>query len=120
MPKFTIKIFVSNNGTAPVTAHVGASLVGASDRIEYFNKSEDYKHTFNVGSEIIYRNLTTNLGAYQKYDLYVALWESTKAIGTGIKYAFVKKANAVEKKKKIVAVKLGVAIQYVSPLSFKA
>ena len=120
MPKFLIKIFVSNNGTAPVTAHVGASLVGVSDKIEYFNTSEDYKHTFHVGSEIIYRNLTTNLGAYQKYDLYVALWEGEKAIGRGIKYAFAKKANAVEKKKKIVPVKLGAAIQYISPPSFTA
>jgi len=120
MPKFTIKIFVSNNGTRPVTAHIGASLVGVSDNIEYYNKSEDYKHTFNVGSSIVYRVLTTNLGAYQKYDLYVALWEAEKTIGTGIKYAFAKKANAVEKKKKIVPVKLGMSIQYVSPISFTA
>ena len=42
MPKFTIKIFVSNNGTNSVTAHVGASLVGVSDYIEYFNTKEDY------------------------------------------------------------------------------
>ena len=120
MPKFTIKIFVTNNGTNSVTAHVGASLVGVSDHIEYFSTSEDYKHTFAVGSTIIYRNLTTNLGAYQKYDLYVALWEAEKKIGTGVKYAYAKKANAVEKKKKIVAVKLGVTIHYVSPISFKA
>ena len=120
MPKFVIKIFVSNNGTKSVTAHVGASLVGVSDHIEYFNTSEDYKHTFAVGSTIIYRSLTTSLGAYQKYDLHVALWEAEKAIGKGTKYASAKKENAVEKKKKIVAVKLGMAIQYVSPISFKA
>jgi len=120
MPEFVIKMFVSNNGTAPVTAHVGASLVGVSDNIEYNNTSQDYKYTFKVGSEIIYRRLTTNLGAYQKYDLYVALWEAEKTIGTGIKYAFAKKANAVEKKKKIVPVKLGMSIQYVSPISFTA
>ena len=116
MPKFVIKIFVSNGGAAPVTAHVGASLVGTSDHIEYFSTSEDFKHTFAVGSTVIYRNLTTNLGAYQKYDLYVALWEAEKEIGKGIKYAYAKKANAVEKKKKIVPVKLGVAIQSVSPI----
>ena len=120
MPKFLIKIFVSNNGTAPVTAHVGASLVGASDHIEYFNTTEDYKHTFNVGSAVIYRDLTTNLGAYQKYDLHVALWEAEKPIGKGVKYAYAMKANAVEKKKKIVPVKLGMAIQYVTPISFQA
>ena len=83
-------------------------------------RSQDYKYTFKVGSEIIYRRLTTNLGAYQKYDLYVALWEAEKTIGTGIKYAYAKKENAVEKKKKIVPVKLGMAIQYVTPISFKA
>ena len=119
MPKFLIKLFVSNNGTKSVTAHVGASLVGVSDHIEYFNTSEDYKHTFPVGSTIVYRKLTTDLGAYQKYDLYVALWEAEKAIGKGIKYAYAKKANAVEKKKKIAAVKIGMAIQYVTPTSFQ-
>ena len=120
MPKFTIKIFVSNNGTNSVTAHVGASLVGVSDHIEYFSTKEDYKYTFKVGSSVIYRYLTTNLGAYQKYNLHVALWQAEKAIGKGIKYAHAEKANAVEKKKKIVPVKIGMAIQSVSPISFTA
>jgi len=120
MPEFVIKMFVSNNGTAPVTAHIGASLVGVSDNIEYYNTSQDYKYTFKVGSEVIYRRLTTDLGAFQKYDLHVALWEAEKAIGKGTKYAYAKKENAVEKKKKIVAVKLGMAIQNVSPISFTA
>ena len=69
MPKFTIKITVTNNGSASVSAHVGASLVGASDHVEYFNTSEDCKHTFPVGRSTINRYLTTYLGAYQKFYL---------------------------------------------------
>ena len=70
MPKFTIKISVKNSGDDSVTAHVGASLVGASDHVEYFNTTEDFKHTFTVGETSINRYLTTDLGAYQKYYLY--------------------------------------------------
>ena len=70
MPKFTIKVIVTNNGNASVSAHVGASLVGASDHIEYFNTSEDVKRTFTVGETSITRYLTTYLGAYQKCYLY--------------------------------------------------
>ena len=69
MPKFTIKGIVTNNGSASVSAHVGASLVGASDHVEYFNTSGDYKHTFLVGQSTITRYLTANLGAYQKHYL---------------------------------------------------
>ena len=49
MPKFTIKVVVTNSGNASVSAHVGASLVGASDHIEYYNTSEDIKHTLRLG-----------------------------------------------------------------------
>jgi len=70
MPKSTIKVIVTNNGNASVSAHVGASLVGASDHIEYFNTSEDVKRTFTVGETSITRYLTTYLGAYQKCYLY--------------------------------------------------
>ena len=70
MPKFTIRLRVTNNSGAPAKAHVGASLVGASDHVEYFNTSEDFKHTFTVGETPITRYLTTDLGAYQKYYLY--------------------------------------------------
>ena len=87
MPKFTIRIAVTNMGTDPVTAHVGASLVGVNDYREYFNTSEDYQHTFNKGITTVVRYLTTDLGAYQKYNLHVALWEAEKPIGHGIKYA---------------------------------
>jgi len=87
MPKFTIKVIVTNKGSASVSAHVGASLVGASDHIEYFNTSEDVKYTFAVGDTSVTRYLTTDLGAFQKYYLYVALWEGEKLIGAGKRYA---------------------------------
>jgi len=73
MPKSTIKVIATtNNGNASVSAHVGASLVGASDHVEYFNILEDFKHTFTVGETLItrYRYLTADLGAYQKCYLY--------------------------------------------------
>ena len=70
MPKSTIKATVTNKGTASVSAHVGASLVGASDHGEYFNTSEDFKHTFTIRETPIIRYLTADLGAYQKYYLY--------------------------------------------------
>ena len=73
MPKSTIKVIVTNNGNASVSAHVGASLVGATDHVEYFNTSEGYKHTFPVGSSTIVRYLTTDLGVYQKCYLYVVI-----------------------------------------------
>jgi len=117
MPKFTISLIVINSGSASVTAHVGASLVGASDHVEYFNTSEDYKHTFPVGRSTITRYLTTDLGAYQKYYLYVALWEAEKPIGRGKKYAMATVPNAVEKKKKKV-IKLSMSVSDYSPKSF--
>ena len=70
MPKSTNKVILTNKGTASVSAHVGASLVGASDPIEYFNTSEDSKHTFTVGDTSVTRYLTTHIGAYQKYYFY--------------------------------------------------
>ena len=48
MPKFTIHISVTNNGNTSVVAHVGASLVGATDHMEYYNTSEDITQTFSV------------------------------------------------------------------------
>ena len=73
MPKFTRKDVVTNNGNASLSAHVGASLVGASDHVEYFNTSEDVKDTFPIGKTMVTRYLTSNLGAYQKHYLYVVL-----------------------------------------------
>jgi len=100
MPKFTIRIAVTNLGSEPVTAHVGASLVGVNDYREFFNTSEDYKYTFKKGITTVVRYLTSDLGANQKYNLHVALWEAEKPIGRGIKYASAVKVYAVEKKKK--------------------
>ena len=117
MPKFTMRIRVTNTSGAPVTAHVGASLIGQKDWVEYFNTSDDVKKTFSTGITDVVRYLNTDLGAYQKYDLYVALWEGEKLIGTGIKYAAVTLKNAVEKKKKIV-VKLAASVQAFYPPSF--
>jgi len=117
MPKFTTKVTVTNKGDASVSAHVGASLVGASDHMEYFNTSEDIKHTFAIGKTLITRYLTSDLGAYQKYYLYIVLWEAEKPIGHGKKYAVAVLKNAVEKKKKIV-VDMTLGVPSVSPASF--
>ena len=73
MPTFTIKVVVTNKGTASVSAHVGASLVGASDHVKYFNTLDDVKDTFPIGETPITRYLNTNPGAYQKQYLYVVL-----------------------------------------------
>jgi len=99
MPKFTIRLRVTNNSGVPVKAHVGASLVG-KDWKEYYNKADDVTRVFFQGKNEFVRYLNTDLGGYQKYDLVVALWEGEKPIGTGIKYASLKQVNAVEKKKK--------------------
>ena len=100
MPKFTIHAVVTNNGNTSVKAHVGASLVGATDHIEYYNTSEDITQTFSIGVTSVTRYLTSDLGKNQKYYLYVTLWEAEKTIGHGKKYATAVLPNAVEKKKK--------------------
>ena len=117
MPKFTINVSVTNNGSAPVSAHVGASLVGATDHMEYYNTSEDITQKFNVGVTSVTRYLTSDLGRYQKYYLYIALWEAEKPIGKGKIYAMVTLPNAVEKKKKIV-LDLSLSTPSISPTSF--
>jgi len=89
-------------GDASVSAHLGASLVGATDHVEFYNTSDDIKYTFPAGETTITRYLNTDLGAYQKYYLYVALWEAAKPIGEGKRYATASVPNAVEKKKKII------------------
>ena len=117
MPKFTIQVSVTNAGNAPVSAHVGASLVGAVDHMEYYNTSQDITQKFNVGVTSVTRYLTSDLGKYQKYYLYVALWEAEKPIGKGKKYAVAVLPNAVEKKKKIV-LDLSLSTPSISPTSF--
>ena len=38
MPKFILKLKVTNNSGVSVSAHVGASLVGVDNQIEYYNR----------------------------------------------------------------------------------
>ena len=116
MPKFTIRLRVTNKSGVSVKAHVGASLVG-KDWTEFYNTADDVTMTFNNGKNEFVRYLNTDLGGYQKYDLVVALWEGEKPIGTGIKYASLKLVNAVEKKKKIV-VKMTLGVLNFYPSSF--
>ena len=117
MPKFTMRIRVANNSGVPVSAHVGASLVGQTNSVEYYNTSEDVKRTFSPGATDVIRYLTTDLGITQKYDLVVALWEGEKQIGRGIRYADITVKNAVEKKKKKI-INLSMSVSSVSPTSF--
>jgi len=101
MPKFTIRLRVTNSSGAPVKAHIGASLVG-KDWAEFYNTADDITQIFYQGKNEFTRYLNTDLGGYQKYDLVIAVWEGEKPIGHGIKYATVTLKDAVEKKKKIV------------------
>ena len=119
MPKFSISCWVNNKGTATVSAHVGASLVNANNGIEYYNIADDIKKNFNPGKTWVFRYLNTELGATGIYDLYIALWEGEKDIGTGIKYASVMIPGAVEKKKKVATtVEFDVSDTVISPASF--
>ena len=102
MPKFTMRVRVVNKSGAPISAHIGASLVGQKNSVEYYNTADDVKKTFNTGITDVIRYLNTDLGRAQKYDLVVALWEGEKTIGHGIRYADITVKNAVEKKKKII------------------
>jgi len=116
MPKFTIRLRVTNNSGVSIKAHVGASLVG-KDWTEFYNTADDITRVFNPGKNEFVRYLNTDLGGYQKYDLVVVLWEGEKLIGTGKKYASVKVVNAVEKKKKIV-VNMTTEVLSFYPVSF--
>ena len=117
MPKFILKLKITNNSGVSVSAHVGASLIGTQNHIEYYNEADDIKKLFPVGNTIVQRYLNTDLGPNQKYDLVVALWEGEKSIGKGIKYADYTVKNAVEKKKKII-VKMGISVEDYWPKSF--
>ena len=117
MPKFILRLKVTNNSGVSVSAHVGASLVGTKDYVEYYNESDDIKKLFPTGETIVQRYLNTDLGKNQKYKLIVALWEGEKAIGKGIKYADFTVENAVEKKKKIV-INMAIAVMDHYPKSF--
>jgi len=117
MPKFILKLKVTNNSGVPVSAHVGASLVGTQNHVEYYNESEDIKKLFPIGVTIVQRYLTTDLGPNQKYNLILALWEGEKPIGHGIRYADFILPNAVEKKKK-VTVNMAISVLDYYPKSF--
>jgi len=91
--------------------------VHANSGIEYYNTSDDITKEFPVGKTWVFRNLNTDLGATGKYDFYLALWDSTKTIGTGTKYASVKISEAVVKKKKIVEVELAISKPVIAPTS---
>ena len=117
MPQFTIKVRATNNSGFPVKVHIGASLIGQINSIEYYNTSDDITKVLNPGKNEYTRYLNTDLGQAQKYDLYVVLWEGEKTIGVGKKYAMVKVTDAVEKKKKKV-VSLDLKVLAFSPSSF--
>ena len=101
MPKFTIRLRVTNKSGVPIKAHVGASLVG-KDWVEFYNTADDVTKTFNPGKNEFARYLNTDLGPYGKYNLVIAIWEGEKPIGKGVKYATATLKDAVEKKKKTV------------------
>ena len=117
MPKFTIRVRVTNNSGFSVTVHIGASLIGQRETTEYYNTSDDITKVIKPGKNEFVRYLNTNLGQAQKYDLYVVLWEGEKSIGHGKRYATVKVTGAVEKKKK-KEVKLDLKVLAFSPTSF--
>ena len=117
MPQFTIRVRATNNSGFPVKVHIGASLVGQRDTIEYYNTSDDITRVLSTGRNEYARYLNTELGQAQKYDLYVVLWEGEKPIGQGRRYAQVMVSNAVEKKKKL-EVKLDLKVLAFSPSSF--
>jgi len=117
MPKFTIRIRVNNKSGVSVTAHVGASLIGVTNTIEYYNEADDITKVFPTGKTEFVRYLNTDLGQAQKYDLYVALWDASKTIGTGTPYVTVKVPNAVEKKKKL-KVNLDLSVLSFYPTSY--
>ena len=117
MPKFTIRIRATNNSGFAVKVHVGASLIGQTNTIEYYNTSDDITKVLNPGKNEFVRYLNTDLGQAQKYDLYVVLWEGEKTIGLGKRYAQAVVTGAVEKKKKKV-VNLHLEVLNFSPTSF--
>jgi len=119
MPKFTIRLRVTNNSGVPVKVHIGASLVGQRITTEYYNTSDDITRVVNPGRNEYTRYLNTELGPPQKYDLYVVVWEGEKPIGQGMRYAQVVIRGAVEKKKKI-EVNLDLKVLNFSPASFTA
>jgi len=118
MPRFTIRVRATNNSGVPVKVHIGVSLIGQKDSVEYYNKSDDITRVLGLGKNEYARYLNTDLGQPQKYDLYVVLWEGEKPIGQGKRYAQVMVPGAVEKKKKL-EVKLDLKVLAFYPSSFE-
>jgi len=115
MPQFTIRVRATNNSGFSVKVHIGASLIGQKDSVEYYNTSDDITKVLNPGKNEYTRYLNTDLGQAQKYDLYVVLWEGEKTIGLGKRYVQAKVTGAVEKKKKkVVSLDLKVLAVYPS------
>ena len=48
MPQFTIRVRATNNSGFPVKVHIGASLVGQKDTVEYYNTSDDITRVLNL------------------------------------------------------------------------
>jgi len=117
MPQFTIRVRATNNSGFAVKVHIGASLVGQKDSVEYYNTSDDITKVLNPGKNEYARYLNTDLGQVQKYDLYVVLWEGEKTIGQGKRYVQAVVTGAVEKKKK-KEVKLDLKVLNYYPVSF--
>ena len=117
MPNFTIRLRATNNSGFPVKVHIGASLVGQKDSVEYYNTSNDITRVLYNGKNEFIRYLDTDLGKVQKYNLYLVLWEGEKPIGRGKRYEQVLITGAVEKKKKKV-VSLDLKVLNYSPASF--
>ena len=117
MPKFTIRVRATNNSGFKVKVHIGASLIGQKDSVEYYNRSDDITEVLGLGKNEYIRYLNTDLGQVQKYDLYVVLWEGEKTIGKGKRYVQAMVTGAVEKKKKKV-VNLDLKVLAFYPSSF--
>ena len=94
MPKFTIRVRATNNSGFAVKVHIGASLVGQKDSVEYYNTSDDITKVLGMGKNEYVRYLNTDLGRVQKYDLYIVVWEGEKTIGQGKRYAQAKRSFA--------------------------
>ena len=83
----------------------------------YRKAKQKVRRVYSHGKSEFTRYLNTDLGPYEKYDLYVVLWEGEKPIGHGIRYASAERVYAVEKKKRKV-IKLSTRISSYSPTSF--
>jgi len=68
MPRFTIRVRITDNSGVPVKVHIGASLVGQINSAEYYNTSDDITRVVNPGKNEFVRYLNTDLGPPQKFN----------------------------------------------------